>query len=86
MKAAKTIGTQNDLITNIFKTLQGFLDRLEVMGEPPGKVSPKLENVLAETMCQLLVVLGLTTKVVKKGRLCKIILYALTAPIFLLTI
>jgi hypothetical protein len=86
MKAAKTIGQQNDLITNVFRTLQGFLDRLEVLGEPQGKVSPKLESVLAETLCQLLVILGLTTKVVKKGRLCKTLSYALTALIFPLTI
>jgi hypothetical protein len=86
VKAAKAIGTQNDLVTNIFKTLQGFLNRLEVLGESQGKVSPKLESILAETLCQLLVILGLTTKVVKKGRLCKTILFALTAPILPLTI
>ncbi|KIM79334.1 hypothetical protein PILCRDRAFT_791896 [Piloderma croceum F 1598] len=70
--AAKMIGTQNDLVTNIFKTLQGFLNRLEVLGEPQGKVSPKLESILVETLCQLLVILGLATKVVKKGRLYEI--------------
>jgi hypothetical protein len=67
-------------------TLQGFLNRLEVLGEPQGKASPKLESILAETLCQLLVILGLTTKVVKKGRLCKTILFTLTAPILPLTI
>jgi hypothetical protein len=70
-KAAKQIGTQNDLIMNVFKTLQGFLSRLEVLGEPQGRASPKLEAILAETLCQLLIILGISMKLVNRGRLCK---------------
>jgi hypothetical protein len=72
-KAAQKITTQNDLIVSIFEKLRSFLDRFAIHMEPNGTISSKLERILAETLCQLLVILGLATKVVNTGRAGKAI-------------
>ncbi|EED80979.1 predicted protein [Postia placenta Mad-698-R] len=68
--AAKEVGAAYDTILKLFTTLSNFLGRLELYTKE--ECSATIKIILTQILCQLLGVVGLATKVVKKNRISEL--------------
>ena len=65
-QAARGVSSNYDSIIEMFDRFQDFLDRLKVHLE--STITPPLRAIIVEFLAQLLLTIGLKTKLVKEGR------------------
>jgi len=70
LKAAKEVSDDFDALIELFGHFERYLRRLQVFTRIP----PALGEILVEIMVELLGVLALTTRQIKKGRLSESVL------------
>ena len=55
----------------MFELFKGFLDRLQVHLQGKYTIPPLLKEIIVKFLAQLLLTIGLKTKLMKEGRLCE---------------
>ena len=68
-QAANGVSSSYDTLLDLFDRIGNFLKRLDIYtGIPPTRM---MTDIIVKIMAELLLVLGLATKLIKQGRVCK---------------
>jgi hypothetical protein len=75
-QAAKDASASSDKLTELFNRIERFFGRLEIYtGVTP---TTAMSDIIIEIMVEVLTILGIATKEVKRGRLSELMLYRFT--------
>jgi hypothetical protein len=72
-QAAKDARATQDTLIDIFERIEMFFRRLEIYTEVPPTV--EMTDIIIQIMVEVLSILGIATKEVKRGRISKYLLY-----------
>jgi hypothetical protein len=72
-QTAKDARASQDTLIDIFERIQMFFRRLEIYTEVPPTV--EMTDIIIQIMVEVLSILGIATKEVKRGRMSKYLLY-----------
>jgi hypothetical protein len=76
-QAAKNVGASEDALFEVFERLEAFFRRLEIYTE--AALDPRMVDVVAKIMAEVLNILGITTNKIKQSRMSKRLLYEFMA-------
>jgi len=69
LQAASGVSSSYDALLDLFDRIGNFLKRLDMYTSiPPTQM---MTDIIVKIMAELLTVLGLATKLIEQGRLCK---------------
>ena len=69
MQAASGVSSSYDALLDLFDRIGNFLKRLDIYTSIPP--TQTMTDIIVKIMAELLTVLGLATKLIEQGRLCK---------------
>jgi hypothetical protein len=72
-QAAKDTRASQDTLIDIFERVEMFLRRLEIYIEVPP--TPEMTEMIVQILVEVLSILGIATKEIKKGRMSKYVQY-----------
>ena len=72
-QAAKDTRASQDTLIDIFERIEMFFRRLEIYTEVPPTI--EMTNMIIQIMVEVLSILGIATREVKRGRMSKHLLY-----------
>ena len=76
-QAAKNVRTSEDALFEVFERLEAFFRRLEIYTE--AALDPRMVDIVAKIMAEVLNILGIITNKIKQGRMSKRLLYGCVA-------
>jgi hypothetical protein len=76
-QAAKNVGASEDALFEVFEHLEAFFRRLEIYTE--AALDPRMVDIVAKIMAEVLNILGITTNEIKQSRMSKRLLYGCMA-------
>src|SRR5260370_27188861 len=76
-QAAKNVRSSEDALFEVFERLEAFFRRLEIYSE--AALDRRMVDIVAKIMAEVLNILGITTNIIKQGRMSKCLLYGCVA-------
>ncbi len=76
-QAAKNARASEDALFEVFERLEAFFRRLEIYTE--AALDPRMVDMVAKIMAEVLNILGIATNEIKQGRISKRLLYGCVA-------
>jgi hypothetical protein len=71
IKAVKDVNASQDTLVHLFSRIEYFFRRLEIyIGVPP---TTAMTEIAADIMAEVLIIIGMATKEVKRGRMSALI-------------